>query len=358
MTVQPLRSVHPNLGRYVSLAKRVLTHPFDYDLPVNNIAERPISPRDKSRLLLVPTDGSGPNQLPTDTIFKNLASNIPSQSLLVRNVSRVIPARVYLRKKTGGRAEMLLLRPELDTSTQPSLSLTKPANGQLWQVLLGGRNIRQGDDLVIDSENLQNHCTIQVVERQRQHAVIRFHIEDGSTNSTSPSLTNLLKDIGKVPLPPYIRRQSDIDDISQYQTVFANVDGSVAAPTASLHFSEHVLKSLSNKSVDMVDVVLHIGAGTFQQVETTEIGDHHMHEEHIVVEKNMIQRIVKQLNDSVPVVALVCVFILLLSMISLNVNIYNLFTNCTFYPRYESGYDLSTYNRVTVLVWSSPTSHT
>ena len=221
------------------------TSDFDYDLPEKYIAQTPIEPRDASRLLVLDRSSGKVEH----TVFREIGKYLKPNDLLVINETRVIPARLFGHKLTGGKVEVLLLK-QLDS--------------QLWEVIVGGKGINAGRELVID--NGPNCKIVEVLEGPKR--LVQFE---------SPLTTNLLQEIGHVPLPPYIHFQ--LSDPKRYQTIYAKSPGSSAAPTAGLHFTSRLIDDLQKKGIRFVNVTLHIGLDTFMPVNEESPLEHKIHTE-------------------------------------------------------------------------------
>jgi len=233
----------------------VKTSEFEYELPPELIAQRPTDRRDESRLMVVERHSG---QI-AHRRFRDLPEYLRSGDLMVQNESRVIPARLFARKPTGGRVEILLLRPRTDT---------------LWEVLIGGKRVRAGLQLELldgpDGEPAGSRAEV-VEEGERGERVVAFE----------QSVLPLAHRIGTTPLPPYIH--TPLEDAERYQTVYARVPGSAAAPTAGLHFTPGLLHDLRKMDVGSTYVTLHIGLDTFRPVTEARIEDHHMHKEYCLL---------------------------------------------------------------------------
>ncbi len=235
---------------------------YTYYLPSGRIAMYPLPERDASKLLVSRSDG-----IIDHRVFCELPEILPAGSTLVVNRTRVIHARLRMQKPTGGMVEVFLTRP-VAPSADPSVVLAS-ADVSTWECLLGGRNIREDMELMHEATGLR----ATVVQRQGAEAHVTL------TWADDRPLAEILVHAGDIPLPPYIKRETDSDDKQRYQTVFAQVEGSVAAPTASLHFTDRVLHDLDANDVKRVDVTLHVGLGTFKPVEVEDAADHDMHRE-------------------------------------------------------------------------------
>jgi S-adenosylmethionine:tRNA ribosyltransferase-isomerase len=255
---------------------------FTYELPTEKIALYPLEKRDESRLLKVDISKNGLSH----HIFKNLPDLLPENSLLVVNSTRVIHARIHMQKSTGGRAEVLCAEP-LDEMTTALASKGKSR----WKCLIGGKKIEAGTVLKALFKDLELEA--EILEKDGTNAVVEFR-----WTPENITFAELLEIAGKVPLPPYLKRDAEMSDSERYQTVFSKEKGSVAAPTASLHFSDEVLKALFKKGIDRAEVTLHVGLGTFKPVEAEKISDHTMHGEKIFVSRETIEKILQHFLKS------------------------------------------------------------
>jgi len=244
---------------------------FQFDLPEELLAEYPTLNRDESRLMVL----NRKNQTIEHKMFKDLIDYFEEDDVLILNDTKVFPARLYGNKeKTGARIEVFLLR-ELNSETR------------LWDVLVDpARKIRIGNKLYFgDDESLVAEVIDNTTSRGR---TLRF-LFDGSYEEFRKKLTEL----GQTPLPKYISREVEPEDAERYQTIYAKNEGAVAAPTAGLHFSKHLLKRLEIKGVNFAQVTLHVGLGTFSPVEVEDLSKHKMDSEEIIVSEDCV-RIVNQ----------------------------------------------------------------
>lgn len=230
---------------------------FDFDLPEELIAQHPTENRDESRLLVVHRDTGKIEH----KIFKDLIDYFDTDDVFLLNNTKVFPARLYGNKeKTGARIEVFLLR-ELNTETR------------LWDVMVDpARKIRIGNKLFF-GENKE--LVAEVIDNTTSRGRTLRFLYDGTYEEFRETLYKL----GETPLPKYIKRDVEPEDAERYQTIFAKEEGAVAAPTAGLHFSKHLLKRLEIKGVNLADVTLHIGLSTFDPVEVEDLSKHKMHSE-------------------------------------------------------------------------------
>ncbi|MDW8271333.1 MAG: S-adenosylmethionine:tRNA ribosyltransferase-isomerase [Bacteroidota bacterium] len=254
----------------------VETSQYDYDLPPERIAQTPLAVRDESKLLVA----DGRTGTISHHVFIELPNLLPAGSFLVRNVTRVIPARIIAHKSSGGHAEILLVTPAADIPMEEALSM--PSG--IWKCMIGGHRIRQGTELIAFADGQGIRAKIVAQEDGL------FLVEIECVPSTH-SIAAMLEHLGKMPLPPYIRREPTQEDIERYQTVYAQVTGSIAAPTAGLHFTERIFSALAQRHVEVLDVVLHVGPGTFKPLRAANALEHIMHAEPIIVERSTLVRL-------------------------------------------------------------------
>lgn len=238
----------------------MLVSDFDFDLPDELIARYPMPERTASRLLMV-EGGAGKTAHRT---FKDLVDYVKPGDLLVMNNTRVIPARLFGRKSTGGKVEILIER--------------VLGEHKVLAHVRSSKSPKPGATLILEG-------AIEAVVTDRQDALFILQFQGDDT------VLSLLNTHGHMPLPPYITRDDELTDRERYQTVYAEKEGAVAAPTAGLHFDETLLAELGQKGVDTAYVTLHVGAGTFQPVRTERIEDHHMHSEYIEVSESVCQAV-------------------------------------------------------------------
>jgi S-adenosylmethionine:tRNA ribosyltransferase-isomerase len=262
---------------------------FTYSLPEERIAKYPLAERDASKLLIYKERNI------TEDIYRNVADHIPSNSLLVFNNTKVIEARLLFKKPTGGVIEIFCLEPhEQHTDITTAMMQTEKV---LWHCLIGGASKWKHGQLlekkiIYDSNELILHA--RYIEKGIDSFVVEL-----SWNNSWLSFAETLHLFGAIPLPPYIKREVETSDAERYQTVYAQYEGSVAAPTAGLHFTNSVLQKIQNKNIATDFVTLHVGAGTFKPVKTETMKDHEMHAEHFTVPKTTIQNLVGHLDKNI-----------------------------------------------------------
>ena len=252
---------------------------YDYPLPDERIAKYPLAERDTSKLLIY---NKG---VVCEERLSNLPQSVPQNSLMVFNNTKVIQARLRFRKETGALIEVFCLEPEQPCDYQQVFLETKEC---VWQCLVGNSNRWKGGVLSQCVTVAGKEVTLSVERVGGPAAVnhVRFTWDGGC------SFAELLEAAGELPIPPYLNRATEESDTRTYQTVYSKVKGSVAAPTAGLHFTPAVLSALDAAGVQRGEVTLHVGAGTFKPVKSELIADHEMHEEYIEVQRGLIERIV------------------------------------------------------------------
>jgi S-adenosylmethionine:tRNA ribosyltransferase-isomerase len=262
---------------------------FVYNLPANRIAEYPLTERDASKLLIYKNGNI------TGDIYKNLDQHIPPNSFLVFNDTRVIEARLLFKKPTGGVIEIFCLEPHRQ---YPDITTAMMMQEKvLWQCLVGGASKWKHGQVLekkIKTNGAEMILRARYVEKQKDSFLIEL-----SWQPASFSFAEVLHHAGAIPLPPYIKREAGKTDAERYQTIFAHYEGSVAAPTAGLHFTPRILENLKRKKIETDLVTLHVGAGTFKPVKTEIMEKHEMHAEFISVNKRTIENILENINENI-----------------------------------------------------------
>ena len=270
--------------------RKISIQDFTYDLPEHKIALRPLAERDASKLLIY-KDG-----IINEDVYSNIAEHIPENSLLVFNNSKVINARIRFQKSSGGIIEIFCLEP-YELLNEYSSVMNKTASVR-WKCFIGGAaKWKEGallKKLIINNGELIIKASL--LEKLPDAYVIEF-----SWSPEASSFAEVIEAAGDIPLPPYIKRDTDLADASRYQTIYAKHDGSVAAPTAGLHFTEAVFKKLAAKHIGKAYVTLHVGAGTFKPVKASSMQEHEMHAEWIDVSIETIKEIISKKDQVIAV---------------------------------------------------------
>jgi S-adenosylmethionine:tRNA ribosyltransferase-isomerase len=253
---------------------------FDYPLPESKIAQFPLANRHDSKLLVY-QDG-----LIKQEAFRQLADQLPANALLIFNNTKVIPARIPLFKENGVAIELFLLHPISDSA--PTEQLMEAKGETAWECLVGNKKRwKEGDVLK------KGDLSFSWIDREQNHIRISWE--------TDMSFAQILEEIGKIPLPPYMEREAQVSDAERYQTLFSEKQGAVAAPTASLHFSEEVLADIDRLQIQKAYLTLHVGAGTFLPVKDDDVSKHPMHREQIVFTPLLIETLLKHTGPFIPV---------------------------------------------------------
>lgn len=254
---------------------------FDYPLPDERIAKYPLPQRDHSKLLVY-RDGNV-----SEDRFFNIGDYIVPHSLLVYNNTRVIPARMVFHKDSGARIEVFCLEPLAPRDYQLALSSTE---GCTWKCMIG--NLKKWKSGVL---------TNGILHAERLSTTGNTHEVRFTWDDSTCSFAQLLDGLGELPIPPYLNRPTEESDKTTYQTVYSRIKGSVAAPTAGLHFTDAVLDDLRKRGIQTTELTLHVGAGTFQPVKTEDANKHTMHTEIVAVPKQTIQDVLDNLEHIVAV---------------------------------------------------------
>jgi len=255
----------------------VYTEDYNYSLPQEKIAQHPLAERDSSKLLVF-REG-----VCETTFYRQIADYLPENSLVVFNNSKVIPARILYVKETSGVIELFCLEPLTGT---PYEALQQHSTS-IWTCMIGGlKKWRKGSELQWHLK--QTDCIV--------NASLTGQNENGfevSFEWTDPDLTfaDILQQLGQMPIPPYLLRKADQEDAERYQTVYATIEGSVAAPTAGLHFTSQIISSLKQKNIDLAYTTLHVGAGTFKPVNAALARDHVMHAEWVEISREFVDQL-------------------------------------------------------------------
>lgn len=260
---------------------------YSYPLPDERIAKFPLAQRDHSQLLLYRH-----GEVSHD-IFYNLPGYLPEGALLVYNNTRVIQARMHFRKETGALIEVFLMEPAEPADYEQMFQTTSHCS---WLCMVGNLKKWKEGSLHRDFEIKGHRLTLSATMRREQMAErsggTNYWI-DFSWDNAEVNFADILDAVGELPIPPYLNRETQESDKTTYQTVYSKIKGSVAAPTAGLHFTDEVLRAIDARGIVRDEVTLHVGAGTFRPVKSEEILDHNMHTEYIVVHRHTIDHLLE-----------------------------------------------------------------
>ena len=261
--------------------KRIHIKDYNYSLPDERIAKFPLAQRDHSKLLLYKHGEV------SEDVFYNMPNHLPEGALMVFNNTKVIQARLHFRKSTGALIEVFLLEPYVPTDYEQMFQTTGSCS---WLCMIGNLKKWKGETLRRTFDVKGREVTLNA---ERREDVGKSYRVDFSWDDNTVSFAELLDSVGELPIPPYLNRETQESDKTTYQTVYSKIKGSVAAPTAGLHFTSDVLASLDNHGIDREEVTLHVGAGTFKPVKSEEIQDHEMHTEYICVHRQTLEKLIK-----------------------------------------------------------------
>lgn len=252
---------------------------YDYPLPDGRIAKYPLEQRDSSKLL------EYRNGAVSEHVFRDIPDIVPSDAIMVFNDTKVVPARLHFQRETGAHIEVFCLEPVFPAEYNLIFARTSSCR---WKCIVG--NVKKWKSDTLSLYNPDNDKTVEnlalkasLIERDGETSVVEF-----TWNGEVP-FSRVLEICGSIPIPPYLNRDTEAIDQERYQTLYARFRGSVAAPTAGLHFTQEVLERIKAKGVDMETVCLHVGAGTFLPVKSNEISGHTMHREPFVVRRAFIE---------------------------------------------------------------------
>lgn len=268
--------------------KNIKISDYSYHLPDERIARYPLKERDSSKLLV------WENGILKNGRFKNISDYIPEDALLVFNNTRVIHARLFFRKETGARIEIFCLEPVQPNDHQLAFQQTEKV---IWKCMVGNAKKWKTGDL---SEMIElKGKTVRLQARKVKQEPNTFTIEFSWNGNFH--FSEIIEESGVLPIPPYLNRETEPADEMTYQTVYAKSDGSVAAPTAGLHFTETVMNKLKAKNIALHEITLHVGAGTFQPVKSETVNDHKMHREKVIIPKKFIEELLSNQRKIVAV---------------------------------------------------------
>jgi len=267
------------------MIKNIKIKEYDYELPEEKIAKYPLSQRDESKLLVYKNGKIEGSQ------FRHLKDYLSGNTLLVFNNTKVIQARMIFQKETGAQIEIFCLEPNEPADYAQVFIQNKTC---IWLCMIGNLKKWKNGKLSFTIHNSQ--LTAERLKSYGDTHLVRFEWDNPDI-----SFAEILEICGKLPIPPYLNRKTEESDNQTYQTVYSKIKGSVAAPTAGLHFTKEVFESLSQKNITFEELTLHIGAGTFKPVKTETIGEHLMHTECITIKKSTVENVLSNLENIVAV---------------------------------------------------------
>ena len=255
---------------------------YNYNLPDERIAKYPLEKRDSSKLLKY-DDGCV-----SEYKFSSLPELLPENSIMIFNDTKVVPARLHFQRTSGAHIEIFCLEPVLP---EEYVSMFAAADRCRWKCIVGNVKRWKNDTLflynpLLDKEITEMSLKADLVERTGETSIVEFSWDNGAPFS------KVLEVCGSVPIPPYLNRETEDIDLERYQTLYARFRGSVAAPTAGLHFTEEVLEEIRARSIQTETVCLHVGAGTFLPVKSSLVSEHKMHREPFVVTLNLLEKLI------------------------------------------------------------------
>lgn len=274
--------------------KDIRIEDFNYPLPDDRIASHPVEERDHCKLLVC--DGGRI----ADHRFDELPELLPAGALLVCNNTRVINARLHFRRLTGALIEVFLLEPYSPADYAENFSST---TGCKWVCLVGNLKRWKPGEILTKHLTLTDGREVTLSVDRGEPMPGNAHVVSLSWDDEGVTFADIVDAAGRIPIPPYLCRESEDSDAEDYQTIYSKIRGSVAAPTAGLHFTENVFAELEKRGLERREVTLHVGAGTFQPVKSDNIGDHPMHTEVISVSRALIQELADAVKDRRPIVA-------------------------------------------------------
>ena len=279
--------------------KEIHISDYTYDLPDERIAKFPMAERDHSKLLLYRRGEVG------EDVFYNLPQYLPEGALMVMNNTRVIQARLHFRKETGALIEIFLLEPALPRDYEQMFQQTSRCQ---WLCLVGNQKKWIARHTSTPGSKKDVALTREISIKGTKITVTATHKGEVGTSQLielewtgNVSFAEVIDVMGELPIPPYLNRETQESDKTTYQTVYSKIKGSVAAPTAGLHFTERVLSDIDARGIEREEVTLHVGAGTFRPVKSETIGDHPMHTEYIAVRRHTIERLLAHNGEAIAV---------------------------------------------------------
>ncbi len=261
---------------------------YNYELLDERIAKFPLAERSQSKLLIYDNGTIGESR------FANVADYLPAESLLVFNNTRVVRARIIMHKASGARIEVFCLEPHAPADYEHAFSVRGMSE---WSCVVGNLKKWKEGEIFIDFEvdGVSHRLSAEIAERGTREHIVRFRWTADMT------FGQVLETLGRIPIPPYLNRDSEDIDNTRYQTVYAKFEGSVAAPTAGLHFTQELMDEMRGKGFGFEGVTLHVGAGTFLPVKDDNAADHAMHTEHFIVTRDTLRNLLERIDRIVAV---------------------------------------------------------
>ena len=269
----------------------IVIEDYNYSLPDERIAKYPLQQRDASKLLCYR------NGNPVQYSFTDLPALLPEDSVMVFNDTKVVPARLHFQRASGAHIEIFCLEPVLPEEYVTMFAVTDRCR---WKCIVGNVKRWKNDTLALcnpDSDETVSEMGLKadLIERQGETSIVEFSWENGAPFS------RVLEICGSIPIPPYLNRDTEDIDLERYQTLYARYRGSVAAPTAGLHFTEPVLEAIRAKNIATETVCLHVGAGTFLPVKSSLVSEHTMHREPFVIKLDFLEKLVAKTGKLIAV---------------------------------------------------------
>lgn len=274
---------------------------YNYPLPDERIAKYPLSERDASKLLVLKDDNISSSH------FNEIGDFLPKDSLLIFNETKVVRARLQFTKESGAAIEIFCLEPISGngdyqvafSSKSPSRWKCLVGNSRRWKNETISLRLYESTSQQVNESTSQSQCQCQILHAERLEKNDSYSVVEFSWEPAELSFAEVLEAAGEIPLPPYLHREAEESDRERYQTVFAKHEGSVAAPTAGLHFTNELITNLKERGITFEEVTLHVGAGTFRPVSSETIGEHEMHSETIVVKKSCIENLIRNCDKTI-----------------------------------------------------------
>jgi len=278
-----------NTNNHLKQVTGISISDYAYDLPDEKIAKYPLGERDQSKLLV------WKNGLIQDSQFGNLPEFLPSKSLLIFNNTKVIRARLHFQKETGAKIELFCLDPYDPSDYQISFQTTQSC---VWKCMIGNQKKWKGEPLrkIIRIDETEIELCAEQTDPENNKSLIRF-----SWNNPDFEFSRIIEHAGSLPIPPYLNRETEQSDLERYQTVYSKIKGSVAAPTAGLHFTDKVFNHLTEEGHGIAELTLHVGAGTFQPVKSETISGHEMHSEHLYISRDFLNKLIHHSGKKIAV---------------------------------------------------------